>query len=203
MHALAAFFVAAALSPPVHVAVRPVEAGRDARVHVTVTGAAASARLQARLHGAQTPSGKATGWVDLARSGSSRRGTLRTPHYWGVYPIELRTAPGATPISRADWLVKVLPPGFHGRPSFGTPAEVAAWWVRTTPPRAVLVSAKPWQVPPGMPTNGFNRTLVVTFRLLVPWPPVYPTTATLTMFVTVSRESMGGRWRFVDVGTGP
>lgn len=191
-----------ALGQPVTVTIRPVEARRDVPIRVTVTGVDAS-RLLVRLRGAQTGAGKATTWLPLVRRVAVWAGSLRTPHYWGVYPLELRAGPAAAPRSSAAWLVEVLPAGFRTRPGFATPREVAAWWVRTGPPRARLVSARPWSAPAGTPHNAYNRLLEVELRLLEPWPPVWPEPGRLTMFVSVTRESLRGPWRFVDVGTGP
>jgi len=110
---------------------------------------------------------------------------------------ETQHQPDEEPAER--WLLRVFAPGTGSRPSFGDPAEVARWWVRTVA-RGKLVALKAW------PRPGFDRRDLRLHRLfVVAYSPFYQPgiDERSGMFVTAVRDGYGGRWRFLEATVVP
>jgi hypothetical protein len=167
------------------------------RSTIAVSGIDTSS-LQVRLVGATSAEGSLSPWRALARIGGVWRGALPTPALYGLYPIELRRGPGATPI-RSSLFLRVFMPSTSKDPSFSRPADVVRWWVRTVP-HATLVALKAW------PRPGFDRRDRRLHRLFVVayQPPGQPgVDDRLGMFVTVVRDGYSGKWRLLEATVEP
>jgi hypothetical protein len=154
--------------------------------------------LEVRLVGAAYADGTPLPWRPLALVGGVWRGGLPTPALHGLYPIELRTAAGASHI-RTQLFLRVFAPGTRARPSFDNPADAVRWWVRTVP-RATLVALKAWSRP------GFDRRDLRLHRLFVVAynPPGHPLDSDrLGMFVTTVRDGYDGGWRVLEATVEP
>ena len=137
-------------------------------------------------------------WAPLHLVGGAWRGTLPAPALRGVYPVVLRTRAGRTPM-RSELFLRVYTPGTGTQPSFGDPADVARWWVRTVE-HAKLVALKSW------PRPGFDLRDMRLHRLFVVAysPPGHPQVSDRTgMFVTAVRDGYGGRWRLLEATLEP
>jgi hypothetical protein len=154
--------------------------------------------LEVRLVGATYADGTPLPWRSLGLVGGVWRGDLPTPALHGLYPIELRTAAGAS-LVRPQLFLRVFDPGTRARPSFDDPADVARWWVRTVP-RATLVALKAW------PRPAFDRRDLRLHRLFVVAysPPGHPLVSDrLGMFVTAVRDGYHGGWRLLEATVEP
>ncbi len=153
--------------------------------------------LEVLLDGATDFSGRQFVWRSLRLVSGAWLGTLPLPTLRGVYPIVLRAH--AHELRSERWLLRVFAPGTGSRPSFGDPAEVARWWVRTVA-RGKLVALKAW------PRPGFDRRDLRLHRLfVVAYSPFYQPgiDERSGMFVTAVRDGYGGRWRFLEATVSP
>src|SRR5262249_47823079 len=139
------------LHPPV------VRLGQEATIAASGIHAA---YVEARLSGATDFTGQPLEWMPLRLAGATWRGSLPVPALRGVYPIELRAGPDASPVRPARVFLRVFAPGTRTRPAFDNPIDVVRWWVRTVP-RGTLVALKPW------PRPAFDRRDVRLHRLFV------------------------------------
>jgi hypothetical protein len=125
---------------------------------------------------------------------------LPRPARRGVYVLELRVRAGER-VWRSDaWLLRVLARGTEARPSFGDPADVAAWWVRTVPIRGRLVVTRRW------PLSADDRRDPRRHQKLVVAYTVAGHRAAkdrLGVFVTAFREGRSGRWRLLEASVAP
>jgi hypothetical protein len=138
-------------------------------------------------------------WRALRLVDGAWLGTLPTPALRGLYPVVLRTGPGATPLKSKQLFLRIFAPGTDARPSFDNPADVVRWWVRTVP-HATLVALKAW------PRPGFDRRDTRLHRLFVVAysPPGHPlVTERLGMFVTAVRDGYRGNWRLLEATLQP
>ena len=166
---------------------------------VIVTGVAAPT-LEVHLLGSSTTLGKALPWTPLRRVGNSWRGTLPVPEFRGIYPIELRVAPGAEVLRSDRWLLRVFARGTLARPSFETPEEVAAYWVSTVGTEARIEALKRW------PRPAFDRRVRQLHQLMViAYSPDAKTKVRdrLGIFVTAVRDGYHGRWRLLEATAVP
>ena len=150
--------------------------------------------LQAQLVGATDESGRQLPWRTLVRRQGVWHGQLEPPALLGVYQVRLRTT-GATPILIAHSTLRVLQPGTTARPAFGSPEDVARWWLRTERPGATLNALKTW------PTPRFDRRDQRLHRLLVLAysPAGRPSIRDrLGIFLTAYRERPTGHWRLLE-----
>src|SRR5262245_18587782 len=178
------------LQPPV------VRLGQEAAIAASGIDAAYA---QVRLSGATDFTGQPLPWLPLRHVGATWRGSLPLPTLLGVYPVELRAGPEATPLRPPRVYLRVFDPGTRARPAFNNPADVARWWVRTVP-RATLVAIKPW------PRPAFDRRDVRMHRLFVVAysPPDRPAVGDrLGMFVTAFRDGYGAPWRLLEATVEP
>ena len=116
--------------------------------------------LEVRLTGSAYADGEPLPWHSLRLVNGAWRGTLPAPARRGVYPVELRTAAGASPIKPAGLFLRVFARGTRERPSLTIPTDVVRWWVRTVP-HATLVAIKAW------PRSAFDRRDVRLHRRFV------------------------------------
>src|SRR5262249_18401520 len=140
--------------------------------------------VQVRLAGGTYPNGALLPWRSLRLVGAAWRGELPAPALRGVYPVLLRTGPGAPSIKMHSFL-RVFAPRTRSRPAFDDAVQVVWWWVRSVR-HAKLVAVKRW-LPPA-----FDRRDVRLHRLFVVAysPPGHPRVRDrLGMFVTAFRES--------------
>jgi hypothetical protein len=179
------------------VVVRPAVVNLYQRSTITVSGLSTPS-LEVRLVGATYADGTPNPWRSLRLVGGVWRGNLPTPALHGLYPIELRTAAGASLI-RTQLFLRVFEPGTHARPSFDDPADAARWWVRTVP-HATLVALKAW------PRPEFDRRDLRLHRLFVVAysPPGEPGVSDqLGMFITAVRDGYHGGWRLLEATVEP
>jgi len=193
--------VAGFSAPSVTVNPGVVTLGRAASVVVAGTR---TPTVQVRLVGASVAFGHRTPWISLRRVGSTWRGSLPVPEFRGVYPIEIRARPGAPVIRSERWSLRVLAAGTLARPSFATPEEVASWWVRTMPPKAVLAALKRWPAPPyDRRDPRLHQRMVIAYDSLLPWPALVPKPGRVGLFITAFRDSLDGPWRFLEAKVSP
>ena len=166
---------------------------------VTVTGVAAPT-LEVHLRGSSTALGKAMGWTTLTRVGNAWEGTLPLPEFRGVYPIELRVARGGEVLRSDNWLLRVFARGTLSRPSFRTPEEVAAYWVRTVESKAHMQALRRWPRPAFDRRDRRLHQLMVIAYSLSSKPNVKDR---LGMFVTAVRDGYHGRWRLLEATAVP
>src|SRR5262245_30598886 len=154
--------------------------------------------LEVRLVGATYADETPLPWRSLRLVGGVWRAKLPTPALHGLYPIELRAAPGAALI-KPQLFLRVLEPGTRARPSFDDPADVVGWWVRTVP-RATLVAMKEWPLPEfDRRDPRLHRLFVVAYS-----PPGHPLVSErLGMFVTAVRDGYHGGWRLLEASVEP
>ena len=168
--------------------------------HATIAVSGIDVRsLEVRLTGSAYADGEPLPWHSLRLVNGAWRGTLPAPARRGVYPVELRTAAGASPIKPAGLFLRVFARGTRERPSFDNPTDVVRWWVRTVP-HATLVAIKAW------PRSAFDRRDVRLHRRFVVAysPPGHPeVTDRLGMFVTAFRDGYGAGWRLLDATVQP
>ena len=122
---------------------------------------------------------------------------MGAPALDGIYPIRLRV--GGRVVRSGAWLLRVFPAGTTARPSFATPEEVAAWWVRERA-HAGLVALRPWQ-PPSVDRRNprLHGLLVVAYSR-----PGHPAVRDrLGMFITAVPDGYSGRWRLLEASTLP
>lgn len=152
--------------------------------------------LEVRLAGAAHVDGRAFTWHALRPVAGGWRGTLPLPPAHGVYPVVLRTRAGEL---RPGRFLRVLPPGALSHPSFADPADVARWWVRSSP-HGTLVALKPW------PRSDLDRRDPRLHRLFVvsysPAEDADPLDQR-GMFVTAFRNGYGGGWRLLEANVQP
>ena len=155
--------------------------------------------LEVRLAGATHADGELLPWHSLRFVDGAWRGTLPAPAWRGVYPVELRTRAGASPLKPAGLFLRVFARGTRARPSFTDPIDAVRWWVRSVP-HATLVAVKAW------PRSAFDRRDVRLHRRFVVAysPPGSPeATDQLGMFVTVFRDGYRAGWRLLDASVLP
>lgn len=171
----------------------------------TVTvGGIAGPTMQVRLSGASVAFGHRTPWTALHKSGATWTGTLPVPELRGIYPVEVRTRPGATVVRSDHWFLRVFARGTGSRPSFATPEEVARWWVRTKPPRATLSAVRRWPRPAfDLRDPRLHQRMVIAYDVPVAWPPIVPTAGRSGLFIVAVRDGYRGRWRFLEATTSP
>jgi hypothetical protein len=186
---------AAKASP--RVVVQPAVVNLYQRSTIAVSGLN-SRSLEVRLVGATYADGTRLPWRSLALVGGVWRGNLPPPALHGIYPIELRTAAGASVI-RPRLFLRVFQPGTRARPSFDDPADAVGWWVRTVP-RATLVALKAWA------PSAFDRRDLRLHRVFVVAysPSGHPDVGDrLGMFVTAVRDGYHGDWRVLEATVEP
>jgi hypothetical protein len=166
---------------------------------VTVTGVAAPT-LEVHLRGGSTLLGKAMPWTVLHRVGNAWQGRLPLPEFRGIYPIELRVAPGGEVLRSDTWLLRVFARGTLSRPSFATPEEVASYWVKTVRPTARVEALRRW------PRPAFDRRDTRLHQLMVVAYSLDATTKVkdrLGIFITAVRDGYHGRWRLLEATAVP
>jgi hypothetical protein len=182
----------------VRVLLAPALASPGRYTSIAVTGMAVSS-LQAQLEGASDKGGRPLPWRSLVYRGGAWRGWLAAPALLGVYPVRLRVSPGS-PVGFAGLSFRVLQAGTASRPAFGTPEEVARWWVRTKRVGAALVALKRWPAP----AFDLRDTRLYQLLVLAYSPPGRPALAQrLGIFVTAFRTSLQGRWRLLETSMLP
>jgi hypothetical protein len=182
---LAVLLVSVVLQPSV------IDLGQHSTIAVS---GVESSSLQVRLVGATNAAGVQLPWRPLGRVGGLWRGTLPAPALLGLYPIELRSGPGA-PLIHSRLFLRVFAPSTGAYPSFPRPADVVRWWVRTVP-HATLNALKAW------PRPGFDRRDRRLHRLfVVAYTPLGG--ARLGMFITVVRDGYSGGWRLLEATIEP
>jgi hypothetical protein len=166
---------------------------------IAVSGVEARS-LQVRLAGATSVVGRPLPWRSLTFTRGAWRGVLPAPDLRGIYPVQLRVAPGSPVLHSSRWLYRVFARGTLSRPSFGVPEDVARWWVQTRPGNAKVVAVKLW------PRPDFDRRDRRLHRLLV----IAYTLAghervrdRLGIFVTAVRDGYDGRWRMLEAKATP
>jgi hypothetical protein len=165
---------------------------------VTVTGLRAGS-LEVRLSGATDILGRQLPWQPLRLVGRTWVALLAAPTLRGLYPVELRTGPGASSFRARHVLLRIFARGTRARPSFTTPAAVASWWVRTVA-HAKLVALKAWARPAfDRRDRRLHRLFVVAYSL--PGKPRFADR--LGMFVTAFRDGYKGRWRLLEATVAP
>ena len=164
------------------------------RVSITVTGISAVS-VAVRLVGATSGNGSASPWLPLALFAGAWQGVLAQPTLDGVYPIELRLAPGTTPLRSPDWLLRVFPAGTLTRPSFATPAAVAADWVAHLAGNQTLVAIRDWPV-----TTLDRRDRRLNQLLVIAYSPNHDHRLAdrLGIWITAVRDGYNGRWRLLE-----
>jgi hypothetical protein len=196
--------IAAALATAVlavtapQVALRPAVTQLNATTTISVSGVE-SDTLQVLVAGATDVRGKQLPWQSLRRVHGVWTGTLPPPTLLGLYPIELRAAPGSPAFGSRRWLLRVLEPGTMLLPAFASPGEVARWWVRAIP-RGRLTAIKAW------PRPAFDSRDRRLHRLFVVAYQPRGTTARrdrLGIFVTAVRDGYAGRWRLLEASVFP
>jgi len=179
--------------------VRPRVARRGHGAGITVTEIRV-ASLEVLVAGGTSVLGNPLPWTPLRLRGGAWRGVLPRPARRGVYVLELRVRAGER-VWRSDaWLLRVLARGTEARPSFGDPADVAAWWVRTVPIRGRLVVTRRW------PLSADDRRDPRRHQKLVVAYTVAGHRAAkdrLGVFVTAFREGRSGRWRLLEASVAP
>lgn len=180
-----------------HVVVQPSVVKLYQRSTIAVSGLNRPS-LEVRLVGATYADGTPLPWRSLGRVDGVWRGTLPTPALHGLYPIELRTAAGAS-LVRPHLFLRVFEPRTRARPSFDDPADAVGWWVRTVP-RASLVALKAWPRPAfDGRDQRLHRLFVVAYS-----PPGHPEVSDrLGMFVTTVRDGYHGGWRVLEATVEP
>jgi hypothetical protein len=178
--------------PAVQVQLRPAIVRLHQQATIAVSGINARA-LEVRLSGATDLAGRSLPWRPLRLVGRTWLGTLPAPALRGIYPIELRTSPRATPLHLSSFL-RVFERGTSARPSFAAPVDVARWWVRTVR-HAKLVALRPW------PRPAFDQRDIRLHRLfVVAYNPLGRTSLRdrLGIFVTAVRDGYHGHWRLLE-----
>jgi hypothetical protein len=197
--ASAASLAPAAIAPGApRIRLQPAVATLGERATIAVSGIRTRS-LEVLLAGAASLDGTPFPWRSLRLVDGVWVGTLPVPALLGVYPVLLRTAPGAPPIGPWRSFLRVFAPGTLARPTFDDPVDVARWWVRTVP-GAKLVALKAW------PRPGFDRRDVRLHRLFVVAysPPGHPRLGDrLGMFVTAFRDGYRARWRLLEATVEP
>jgi hypothetical protein len=181
-----------------HVALRPAVLTLGQPATIVVTGIE-TRTLEARLSGASKARGDPVPWTRLRLVQGRWRGTLPAPELRGIYPVELRTGPGAPLLRSKSWLLRVFARGTLARPSFTTAEGVARWWVRTVP-GAKLVALRRW------PRPAFDRRDVRLHQLFVLAYSLAGRPAVsdrLGIFVTAVRDGFDGQWRLLEATTVP
>ena len=160
---------------------------------IAVNGVTVSS-MQAQLVGASNNAGRQLPWQSLVYRDGAWRGRLGSPALLGVYPVRLRVSPRA-PVRSSGTSLWVLQAGTASRPQFGTPEEVAHWWVHTERVGATLVALKRWQAPAfDLRDTRLHQLLVLAYS-----PPGRPAIADrLGIFLTAFRETTSGRWRLLE-----
>jgi hypothetical protein len=162
-------------------------------ISIAVNGVAVSS-MQAQLVGASDKAGRQLPWQSLVYRDGAWRGRLGAPALLGVYAVRLRVSPGS-PVRSAGSSVRVLQAGTASRPKFGTPEEVARWWVHTERVGATLVALKRWPAP----AFDLRDTRLYQLLVLAYSPPGHPALADrLGIFLTAFRETATGRWRLLE-----
>lgn len=168
-------------------------------------GGIAGRRAEVRLLGANDRSGLAYEWSPYpwerlrSRQGTSR-GVLPAPPLPGIYQLQLRLDPGHRHLSRASWLLRVFPRGTEARRSFATPVGVVRDYVAHLPGGQVMVALKRWPLASfDHRDRRLHRLFVIAYR---PRGDDRPS-ARLGKFITAVREGFHGRWRLLEVTTGP
>jgi hypothetical protein len=176
----------------VEVTLTPGTVRKEGQVRIAVSGVPAQ-RASVRIVGAVASGGRWHRWVALRDAGHGSWWTiLRAPGFLGVYPLQLR-ADGK--VSDLGVRLEILPERFQFRPAFEAPEDVARWWVRTALRGATLIGVSTQQT--GFYTHRdprLNRLLRVSFSL--------DGSPHLT-YLSVSRLSDGGSWRFVERARAP
>jgi hypothetical protein len=192
---------AAAAKPTVSAAprveVQPSVARLGEESTISVSGVHARS-VQVRL-AATDIVGRALPWRSLGRVNGAWVGTLPAPTMLGVYPVFLRTSPGAPLVSSQRLFLRVFQPGTRARPAFENPADVASWWVEAVP-HATLVAVKAWPLP------AFDRRDVRLHRLFVVAysPSGHPdVNDRLGMFITAFRDGYDAPWQFLEATIEP
>ena len=179
------------------VELRPAVARLGEQATITVSGVHARS-VEVRL-AATDILGRALPWRSLDPVNGAWVGTLPAPTLLGVYPVVLRTSPGAPLFTSQRMFLRVFEPGTRARPAFDNPVDVARWWVRTVP-RATLVALKAW------PRPAFDRRDVRLHRLFVVAynPPGRPQVSDrLGMFITAFRDGYGAPWQLLEATVEP
>ena len=83
----------------------------------------------------------------MRRVGDAWHATLPLPEFRGIYPIELRVARGSEVLHSDKWLLRVFSPGTLSGPSFKTPEEVVAYWLREKTTQGRLEALRHWPRP--------------------------------------------------------
>ncbi len=166
---------------------------------VTVTGIDAPT-LQVHLLGSSSLLGKALPWTPMRRFGSTWRATLPLPEFRGIYPIELRVSRGAEVLRSEQWLLRVFAPGTLSRPSFKTPEEVVAYWLREKTSQGRLEALRHWPQPRfDRRVRKLHELMVISYSL----PERRAVRDRLGIFVTAVRDGYHGRWRFLEASAFP
>jgi hypothetical protein len=168
--------------------------------HATIVVSAMRTRsLEVRLAGATDIVGRPLPWQPLRLSRGVWRGSLPAPALRGVYPVALRSGPGATPFRPEHLFLRIFARGTRARPSFAAAVGAVRWWVRTVV-GAKLVAVRPWKRP------AFDRRELRLHRLFVvaysqPGKPA--TSDRLGMFVEVFRDGYDAGWRLLEATVQP
>jgi hypothetical protein len=166
---------------------------------VTVTGIDAPT-LQVHLLGGSRLLGKALPWTTMSRVGGAWHATLPLPEFRGIYPVELRVARGSEVLHSNTWLLRVFSPGTLSRPSFKTPEEVVAYWLREKTSQGRLEALRHWPPPRfDRRVRKLHELMVISYSL----PERRAVRDRLGIFVTAVRDGYGGRWRFLEASAFP
>jgi hypothetical protein len=197
---IATVLVSAVLATAVpQVTVNPAVVSLRHTASVTVTGIDATT-LQVHLLGSSRLLGKALPWTTMRRVGGVWRATLPLPEFRGIYPIELRVAPGSDVLRSDTWLLRVFAPGTLSRPSFRTPEEVVAYWLRSETAQGRLEALRHWPRPAfDRRVRRLHELMVISYSL----PARRAVRDRLGIFVTAVRDGYNGRWRLLEASAFP
>ena len=139
-------------------------------------------------------------WHRLRLQRGTWRGTLPAPALLGIYRLQVRLDHGRKFLTSTSWLMRVFPHGTETRRSFPTPRAVVRDFVAHLPGHQVLVALKPW------PLAKFDHRDPRLHRaFVIAYAPRSDSHSSgrLGVFITAVRDGFHGRWRLLEVTTGP
>ena len=156
--------------------------------------------LEVKVVGGTSSLGKPLPWRRLRFLHGGWYAVLPIPALRGVYPLELRVREGGQLMDSDGWLLRVFARGTLSRPSFTTPEDVAAWWVRTMPFDGHIVATRRWPLSADDRRDPSRHQKVVVAYTVRGHRAVNDR---LGIFVTAVRARRHGRWRLLEATVAP
>ena len=178
--------IALTLSPAVQLPDRPTI--------VAVSGVPGSGPVEVELERGTTVYGRPLPRARL-RGGVGR---LPAPALVGTYRLVVHRGTHAFRSER--WILRVSPRAARGRPMFDTPAAAVREWLTHLRGRQRLVASRRWHATAlDRRDRRLNAFIVIAFAPRGDTNPDHRR----GLFVTIARDRVGGRWRFLQASAAP